>query len=97
MEGGVDRGGLGAVDGGLEDARVEDDLAGDLVAALLGVAERSRAGDVEVAAAAQVVDLGGVPLDLDDLAGLDGLEGRVGEIGIVDVDSYTGEGNLADC
>lgn len=97
VEGGVDRGGLGAVDGGLEDARVEDDLAGDLVAALLGVAEGSRAGDVEIATAAQVVDLGGVPLDLDDLAGLDGLEGRVGEIGIVNVDSHASEGNLADC
>lgn len=97
VEGGLDGGGLDTVDLGLQNARVENDLADDLVAALLGVAKGAGARDVVVATAAQVVDLGGVPLDLDDLAGSDGAEGGVGEVSIVDVDTDAGEGNLVDC
>lgn len=97
MEGSVDGGGLDTVDLGFEDAGVEDDLTDDLVASLLGIAEGSSAGDVVVATAAEVVDRGGVPLDLNNLAGSDGLESGIGKIGIVDVDADTGEGDLADC
>lgn len=84
LEGLVDGGSRGALDLGADGVALEGQGAHDLGGVEVGVGEGTRRQDVEQAALAEVVQLGGVEVDLDGLAGLDNGEGFLGKANVGD-------------
>lgn len=94
LEAAADPGGGGAVDVVGDGAAVVGHHAVDVG----GAGGRGQEGppddEVEVAAGAQVVDLGRVPLDVDGLSGLERLEGALADVGALDGQTEAVERNL---
>lgn len=97
MEGAAHLGSGDAVDVRGEQVAVEGDYAVDLVGFRVGGQERAAHEEVKVAAGAQVVDLGRVPLYVDGLAGFESLQCILVDVGPVNLKADAVESNLLGC